>query len=207
MQITNGLLETNVLATIRRSLQERYKSDEHLKKLLLEIQEKNTYEGEAKAVVEQAFSEVEQVLHYTSLLDNLWAEIEELQIKLEAFPTYENLKKEFYVLLNNQSSEDTPSIQMQTIDLQDITKEDNTIDEEKDININIDPVVEEEYQKKAKDKKKKGKKESSAEKVTKTKKEKSTQKKEHKNKDQKEDRKNKEKKVSKEKKAKDKKKK
>ena len=41
MQITNGLLETNVLATIRRSLQERYKSDEHLKKLLLEIQEKN----------------------------------------------------------------------------------------------------------------------------------------------------------------------
>lgn len=94
MKQIHGIVDAKLIQSIRQSLKEKYGQDQHIQQIIEEIGTDEGLTRDELQVVYQAYLEVKERLYYTSLLNNLWNQIEDIQDRMALLHVYESLEQD-----------------------------------------------------------------------------------------------------------------
>ena len=94
MKQIHGIVDAKLIQLIRQSLKEKYGQDQHIQQIIEEIGTDEGLTRDELQVVYQAYLEVKERLYYTSLLNNLWNQIEDIQDRMALLHVYESLEQD-----------------------------------------------------------------------------------------------------------------
>ena len=94
MKQIHGIVDAKLIQSIRQSLKEKYGQDQHIQQIIEEIGTDEGLTRDELQVLYQAYLEVKERLYYTSLLNNLWNQIEDIQDRMALLHVYESLEQD-----------------------------------------------------------------------------------------------------------------
>lgn len=127
MKKTQGIMDSKTLFMMRRELQRKYRKDSKIREYLETLLEEEGISEKEKNIIGYAYKEVQGRLYYTSLLDSLWEEIDEIQEEMRGLHVYNRLEG-----INLEEEDFDEEDEENFEDEEDASEEDDELDFEED---------------------------------------------------------------------------